>query len=115
MASKAVVIRRNVVTRVKRVARRSTQFTIPLGLVAGMAPTVIHTVNEARVNGIESGVKVGMRGLTGYNVDNGQWHFSSLKEGLLPLLIGMAAHKFVGGSLGVNRALASARVPFIRI
>jgi len=36
-------------------------------------------------------------------------------NGTIPLVAGVLIHKFIGGSLGVNRALGRAHVPFLRI
>jgi len=53
---------------------------------------------------------------TGYNAIEGQFQWGMLKRGLLPLVIGCLVHKFVGGPpLNLNRTLAAANVPFIRI
>lgn len=53
---------------------------------------------------------------TGWNRNAKIWQPEGLAEGLLPLIIGAAVHKFVGGDpLNVNRILARAGLPLIRI
>jgi hypothetical protein len=47
-------------------------------------------------------------------VSNGQFNFANLKTGLLPIVAGFAVHK-MAGAFGINKAIARARIPFIRI
>ncbi len=94
------------------------KMTIPLAVVAGVAPLVLGT--------IEHGTQVGwtgqgdtaadflIRSLTGWSPTYGMKFTYYAKSGLLPIAVGVLAHK-VAGILGVNRARARARVPLLRI
>ena len=44
-----------------------------------------------------------------------KFDMSGLAQGVLPLVIGLLVHKFVGGSLGLNRMLGRAKVPLLRL
>jgi len=47
---------------------------------------------------------------------DGSFNPTLMQHGLLPLVVGVLVHKFVGGSpLNFNRNLAKAKVPYIRI
>lgn len=52
--------------------------------------------------------------LTGYSVKFQNWKWDRLHLGLFPIVGGIIAHKIVN-KLGVNRAIAAAGVPWIRI
>lgn len=105
MASRAVAIRRRPVPRAFARAFRSrhkAKLNISLAILAGIAPTVLNAKAELDAgNGWKNAIAIGARGLTGYNMINKQWHFSSLKEGMLPLLTGVAVHK-VANRVGIN-------------
>lgn len=109
MASTAVATRpatRTIIREMpaKRVAHKA-KFNISIAMVAGLAPTVLHMKGELDAgNGWSNAVAVGTRGMTGYNMANGQWHLSSLKEGFLPLILGVITHK-VANRVGINRSV----------
>jgi hypothetical protein len=84
-------------------------------VVGGFAPLAVHALDDFRVGGIEHvGKGIAVR-TTGYMIDTGKFNFGYLKQGLLPIVAGLLVHKFIGGKLGVNRALAGAGIPFVRI
>jgi hypothetical protein len=45
---------------------------------------------------------------------SGNWHIESLVKNLSPMVAGVATHK-IANKLGINRALASAGVPYLRV
>lgn len=107
--SKAVARRRRF--SFKR-TRSAPKMTIPLAVVAGFVPTAVGVWNRR-----SSGQAVAdylQQGFTGITPGTGQFAFSNLKVGLLPIAAGFMVHK-VASMLGVNRAIARARIPFIRI
>lgn len=94
--------------------RRGGGFTLPLAVVGGFAPLAIHAVDDYRVGGITHvGRGLSCR-LTGYRVDTGKWEPGWLMQGIVPILGGLFVHK-LAGKMGVNRALANAGIPFVRI
>lgn len=99
-----------------RAKHRSKGMTLPLAVLAGMAVPAI----DLYKNGISQGdagrtMNTAAAIFTGYNPESHTWEMAYLKRGLLPVVAGILVHKFVGGKLGVNRALAGAGVPFIRL
>ena len=101
-----------------RAARRAKSMTVSLGILAGLAPTAAFAIEGARLPGDQGGLaeaahRVTMR-LTGYEWKNNVWSFGELAKGWMPLLAGGLAHK-LAGQWGINRAIARAGVPFIRI
>lgn len=100
--------------------RKAKQLTIPVSIVAGFVPGIANVVAHRRGGAEEmaaeaSRIYLGWAGTNrfGYN-DTLGFHPYLLKFGTLPIIMGALAHKFIGGKLGVNRALQAAGVPFIR-
>jgi len=89
-------------------------FTIPLAALAGFIPLANQAVLGWREGGI---VRVGDRvtaSLTGYDPATQKWNSGHLVHGPVPIMLGILTHK-VASKLGVNRMLASAGVPWLRI
>lgn len=102
----------------RKYRRRSDGMTIPLapiaGLVAGLGEPIDRAL-QGNFTGPNSALSWLTLNYTGYNDQTGNWNIMAAK-GLPPLIIGALVHKFVGGSpLNINRMLARAKVPFIRI
>jgi len=98
----------------KKKTHRRPSTTIPLAALIGFAPLTISTVSAFKTGGVEGAVRVATASLTGYNTYSKTWEYQHMWNGLFPILIGLGAHK-LASKLGVNRALASAGVPFVRI
>lgn len=103
-----------------RARRRSrAKFTLPLSIVAPVGVLGVKTVDMASSHGIVEGSNYLTGALTGYRPD---WkakgwkpfHFERVKDGILPIMIGVMVHK-LAGMAGVNRALGRAGVPIFRI
>ena len=102
----------------RRRKRRSRKMSIPLapigGLIAGMAvPAQLFLRGD-----IQNAVNVLVENYTGVAGATTSPHFDmdKLKNGLVPLVAGLLVHKFVGGApLNLNRTLAAAGVPLLRI
>lgn len=100
---------------------RKRKFTIPIaptiGLFAGLAsPSGISVIDHAQRGEWDAIPRRLSRNYLGYAVEDGTWALGELKQGLLPLILGVLIHKFVGGSpLNLNRALGRAGVPILRL
>jgi len=99
----------------KKKTRRKPQMTMPLAVVAGFVPPgrIIYRESQGG-RGIEGGAVAASRIFLGYDSTNARWDFSQLQYGFGPILMGFGIHK-VAQMVGINRALAAARIPFIRI
>lgn len=102
---------------VRRIGRRAKKTTIPLAVVAGFAPLAVDTINTVRDPNQGFGQIPHVLGwhLLGINTwDNNKFEFGRLVKGWSPIIAGIVAHK-LAGKFGVNRMLASAGVPFLRV
>ena len=94
--------------RNKRYAKR--KMTIPLAVVAGFIPPIIGVWNR-RTDPVMAGNYL-LAGFTG--IDNGRFNPAALRQGALPVLGGFIAHT-IASKMGINRAIARAGIPLIRI
>jgi len=107
--------------RTKSLARRrgrrgSRKFTLPLAPILGLAVGMAKPLDAIVKGNYSWAIEYAAEIYTGYSAANRKWMPELLMRGLLPLVAGVLVHKFVGGApLNVNRMLASAGVPFIRI
>jgi hypothetical protein len=99
--------------RKKRTTRRS--FKLPIAAVGGFIPLVAGTVGNMQSMGAVEGLKSSTSLIMPYDASTGRFTMSGLGRGLLPIMLGFVVHKLIGGSLGVNKMLAAARVPVIRL
>jgi len=99
----------------KKKKRGARKFTIPLAPIAGIvAAPAVQAGIKAAVAGDWDGVMYEAGKFVGF--ENGKFDAFALASNIGPILIGLAVHKFVGGApLNLNRMLASANVPIIRI
>jgi len=99
----------------KKGKRKRSQMTMPLAVVAGFVPPARIIWAESRgTRGLEGGAVAASRIFLGYDSNTARWDFNQLQYGFGPILVGFGIHK-VAQMVGINRALAAARVPFIRI
>lgn len=89
-----------------------TRFSLPVGIIAGFLPVATGVWN--RRSSSQSMGDFLLSGFTGFTPSTGQWNPANLKNGLLPVTAGFAAH-MIASRLGINRALARAGIPIIRI
>jgi len=99
----------------KKGFRRSKKTTLPIGLLAGLAPGATRVLATFQASGPQVAANEALAIYSGYDPTTQSFSMGNLSFGLMPLLIGWGLHKFVGGGLGINRALAQARVPLIRL
>jgi len=100
-------------TKKRRRGKRS--FTIPMATVAGVigSPAVHRSIDKA-LKGDYNGAMIEFRTMAGIWSD-GSFHIETVVANVLPILAGAAISKFIGGTMGVNRKLAAAGVPIIRV
>lgn len=100
------------VTRKRK--RKANGFTLPVAVIAGMAPLA----NQARMGWAADGpvgmVKQSTLALLGYHIDTNTWNASWMKVGLLPIFVGGLVH-WGAKKFGLNRMIARAGIPVIRI
>lgn len=96
--------------------RRRQGFTLPIAVLAGFVPGLIKTWEHWQMCGMSCAAREAGRIYTGIDFWEGKFNFQWMMHGTLPIIAGILIHRFVGGGfLGVNRALARAGVPFIRL
>jgi len=84
---------------------------MPVAVVAGFWPTVQGVYNRrASGQAVADYLQAGWTGIS----PNGGFNVANLRVGLIPVLAGFVVHK-LAGMIGVNRALAQARVPLVRV
>lgn len=89
--------------------------TIPLAVVGGLVPMGADLVSAYKVGGAEAALGHVSLCTTGYDPADGKWKPSFAMQKLYgPLFLGMMVHK-LAGRLGVNRMLAGAGVPLLRV
>jgi hypothetical protein len=104
------------VRRIYRTARPSysRKLNLPMAVILGFVPLVTRGVQLVQAGGV-TGLQALPSSLIPYDFQARKVTFANLGSGLYPIIAGLAVHKFVGGMLGVNRALAASRIPWIRI
>ena len=112
MAKSRTVTRRVYVTKTRR--RKKNGFTIPIAAVLPVAYVGYNGILYALHQSPQVAMEKATKWFTGYSLENGTWSWENLKFGLLPVAGGVIVHK-IASKLGVNRALASAGVPWVRI
>lgn len=89
------------------------KMTIPITVVAGFVPGVTYLYSQRGAGLAQVGNEAG-RIYTGYDANQKKWSASNLRQGAIPVLIGMLAHK-IANMTGVNAMLSRNRIPLIRI
>lgn len=107
-----------------RARRRATTPTVPLAIAAGFLPLLsagltgykggsVH-MDVASTPGIMGAMKqVGFR-LSGYSPDTNRFYPGELLKGVGPIFLGWGLH-MAASRFGVNRAIARAGIPIVRI
>ena len=95
--------------------RKKRGFTIPLAPIAGLVPMVLPSIQMAIAGDLNSAGTHLVWNTIGVD-GNGNFNMGKLVQNVTPVIAGLLIHKFVGGApLHLNRILANAGVPFIRI
>lgn len=98
----------------KKKYHRFKSMTIPLAPIAGLVGMpVIKLIVDDVMSGAIANIPQHIPQIIG--IVNGQFNFDIFLRNIVPPVLGLLIHKYVGGTLGLNRMLASAGVPLIRI
>jgi len=103
--------------KARRTGRRHrARMTIPLAMVAGLAPTLLYAADALQTNAGGPKVAIARIGsrLTGYNAYTSTFSGAELMRGWGPLLMGALVHK-AANAIGINRMLSRAKVPLLRV
>lgn len=113
----------------KKRSRGKKSFTLPIAIIGGVLPGVVDVVNNSMANGItysqkgspDNGIAVLLRNYIGIQTPEtrakygtGAWSPTFMYAGMWPLLGGSLVH-YIAGKFGINRMLAKAHVPILRI
>lgn len=103
----------------KHYHHRKHGFTVPLAVVAGFASPLSRAYGKYKSGGLigpESALCEFTRTMIGLDPYATPVTFQPayLRYGLLPIMLGLLVHK-IAGAVGLNRALASAGIPVVRI
>lgn len=115
-------------TKKNKKTRSKTKMTFSIGIIGGFAPGILDTLRtstgwrELYNNTGDDMVSVLAGDFTGLQTKGAQAQYSGgkvwsswrLKYGLYPALIGTAAH-WIANRFGINRMIARAGIPLIRI
>jgi len=96
----------------KKKFHKKKAFTLPLAAVAGFAPLAVNTLNTP--GGLEPKAWMMTQALTGFDTRSQKFWWPNLYKGTIPIMAGLAVHK-LASMVGINRMLASAGIPIIRI
>jgi hypothetical protein len=88
---------------------------IPVAVAAGFLPGIKDAYDLFQSGGIRNVARYLPKRYIPYDHMTGKFTFDKVMVGTGSIILGILVHKFVGGKLGVNKALASAGVPFIRL
>lgn len=114
MANGTKVIVRNINGNGKKKRGRGRkQFTLPLAVVAGLAPAAIDLWDHRNAGAQGFMAEVG-RIFTGWDYWSASWNPALMRWGTIPIVAGGLIH-MGANKLGLNRMIARAGVPFIRI
>ena len=90
--------------------------TLPIAPIAGLAATLL---NGNIITAVQNNDWVYLKNRMVYNLtgvdDTGKWDAGAMLMNWSPMIAGVLVHKFIGGSLGVNRMLAKSKVPYVRV
>lgn len=98
----------------KKRTRRNSGPQFPLAIVAGLVPGLATVTNAFQSGGFQEASRQMGIAYLGYDSAIGRWSIDGMWQGSIPLVLGLVVHR-LAGTLGINRQLASARVPFVRI
>lgn len=97
----------------KKKTHSKPKFTLPLAVVGGFVPLITKGMEDYRAGGI-AGLQNTIPAITCYSPANKKFTFAQAHRGIIPIMVGFGIHK-VATMVGLNRVLAQARVPFLRI
>ena len=98
----------------KRKTKRHSRprMKISLAMIGGLLVPVTHLWSVYRAtNSLEITGSRASEIMSGYNPLTKKFSVAAMAQGTLPILLGAAISRFIGGRMGVNRQLASMRLP----
>lgn len=110
---------RRVYVRAKRRARKANT-GVSVAVIGGFVPLVGYTLDGFNRGGsnltdkLRNGLRYMSLATIGYDFVDKKWYPGEIWKGILPVVGGVMVHK-VASKLGVNRALARAGIPFLRV
>lgn len=116
---------RRSVPKSKNNSHRKKETTIPLSIVLPVLSPVVKSITfdpgtgrngvffARTAEGAKQTVRSLVRSFSGYDLDRNIFEFEPLMQTYGPLVVGVLAHKFLGGP--ANRILAANKVPLLRI
>ncbi len=93
--------------------RYHSKMTLPIAPIAGLASGFIVPIQQIAYGDYAGALRSTIINYTGWNTSGQNWDGQALKNGLVPLLAGLAVHATIGRM--VNPLLARAKVPFLRL
>jgi len=91
--------------------RRKKSMTVPLAVVGGFVPTALGVWNRrSSATAIGQYLQAGWTGVD----STGHFNLANLRAGAIPAIAGMIVH-MLASKMGINRMIAAARIPLIRI
>lgn len=112
--TRAIVRYRNRPTPKRRVHHRAG-FTLPLAAIAGLSMGMVLPVHKLMAGKPHDAMDSFMYAYTPFDPWSKKFSVAGIWRGLVPAVMGLAVHKYVGGQLGVNRMLKRAGVPIVRL
>lgn len=95
--------------------RGARKFTLPIAPIIGLGVGLAPAIKDVMDGEYEMAVNKLKYSYLGLDLEN-KFKLEALMNGLVPLIVGGLIHKFVGGApINMNRMLASANVPILRI
>lgn len=105
--------------KVKKMAKKKTKrrykMTIPIAPVIGLGVGMIEPIAALFKGNVLGALDRAAENYIGWNRGHNRFELKGLQKGLLPVVIGLLVHKFIGGYLGLNRMLGRAKVPLLRL
>ena len=94
--------------------RAKRKMTIPLAIVGGFVPLTLNLIDGYKVKGV-SGVLDRLPGVFGVETDGTFVGWSVMQKRGVPAIAGGFLAHYLAQKLGINRMIAQAGIPLIRI
>lgn len=100
--------------RKKNKTKRRNNMTFPVAVIAGFIPGITRSLVHLQAGGFTGLANEMSRIYLGYDMPTGKWQPYLMWYGFAPIVLGLIVHR-VASMIGVNRALARARIPLFRV
>ncbi len=96
----------------RKTKRRRPRMKISIAMIGGLLVPVTHLWSTWRAtNNLEITGARATEIFSGYNPLTRRFDLGATAQGLLPVAIGVLVSRFIGGGMGINRQMASMRLP----